>query len=90
MPGVRRRLRFGPYSRGPPSPATDAATAPVIVTTHKKPHRVLISWKQYQELIGRQRAPRRAYGVNELPDDLGAVFDKGLAEGIEETERGGE
>ena len=68
----------------------DAATAPVIVTKHKKPHRVLLSWKQYQELIGRQQAPRRAYGVNELPDDLGAVFDKGLREGIEETERGGE
>lgn len=67
----------------------DAATAPVIVTKHKKPHRVLISWKQYQELVSRQQAPRKAYGVNELPDDLGAIFDKGLREGIEETERDG-
>ncbi len=53
---------------------TDAAAkAPVIITRHRKPRFVMMSYELYRRL--RQTTdPRRAYGLGETPHDIAELF----------------
>jgi len=57
---------------------TDAAAkAPVIITRHRKPRFVMMSYEHYQRI--REAAdPRRAYGVGETPPDIAELFGDAL------------
>ncbi len=53
---------------------TDAAAkAPVIITRHRKPRFVMMSYEHYQR-IKETADPRRAYGADETPPDVAALF----------------
>lgn len=57
---------------------TDAATkAPVMITRHRKPRFVMMSYEHYQRIkeIG---DPRAVYGQGETPADIAAVFSSEL------------
>ncbi len=57
---------------------TDAATkAPVLITRHRKPRFVMMSYERYQR-IRQMVDPRRAFGAGETPDDVAALFSDGL------------
>jgi len=57
---------------------TDAASRePVMLTRHKKPRFVLMSYEHYE----RMRTgcdPRRAYPISEMPDEHAELFDESL------------
>lgn len=58
---------------------TDAAArAPVIITRHRKPRFVMMSYEHYQRLR-EAMDPRRAFGAGETPADLAALFGDELA-----------
>jgi prevent-host-death family protein len=53
---------------------TDAATkSPVLITRHRKPRFVMMSYEHYQRIRG-DTDPRRAYGAGETPDPLAELF----------------
>jgi prevent-host-death family protein len=53
---------------------TDAATkAPVMITRHRKPRFVMMSYELYQR-IKETTDPRRVYGAGETPKDIAALF----------------
>ena len=57
---------------------TDAATkAPIVITRHRKPRFVMMSYEHY-ESIKATSDPRRVYGAGETPEDIAAVFGKEL------------
>jgi prevent-host-death family protein len=53
---------------------TDAATkSPVVITRHRKPRFVMMSYEHYQRLKG-NADPRRAYGPGETPEEIAELF----------------
>jgi len=54
-----------------------ATVAPVTITKHRKDCYVVMSVDQYQALT-KGRETQRAFAVADMPDDLGALLDKGL------------
>ena len=57
---------------------TDAAArSPVVITRHRKPRFVMMSYELYQKLTG-QADPRRAYGAGETPDAVAGIFEHEL------------
>ena len=53
---------------------TDAATkAPVMITRHRKPRFVMMSYELYQR-IKETADPRQVYGAGETPKDIAALF----------------
>lgn len=54
-----------------------AAAEPVAITKHAKPRFVIMTIEKYEKIIA-QGDPRRAYGVDELPDDLAGKLMEGL------------
>jgi prevent-host-death family protein len=53
---------------------TDAATkSPIIITRHRKPRFVMMSYEHYQRIKG-ETDPRRVYAAGETPDELNALF----------------
>jgi len=57
---------------------TDAATkAPVMITRHRKPRFVMMSYELYQR-IKETIDPRRAYGVGETPQNITVLFGEEL------------
>ena len=53
---------------------TDAATkSPVVITRHRKPRFVMMSYEHYQQLRGKSD-PRRVYGAGETPDEIAELF----------------
>jgi prevent-host-death family protein len=53
---------------------TDAATkAPVMITRHRKPRFVMMSYEFYQR-IKESADARQVYGVGETPKDIAALF----------------
>lgn len=53
---------------------TDAATkSPVVITRHRKPRFVMMSYEHYQR-IKETSDPRRAYGAGETPPDIAVLF----------------
>ncbi|HME85766.1 MAG TPA: type II toxin-antitoxin system prevent-host-death family antitoxin [Roseiarcus sp.] len=53
---------------------TDAAAkAPVMITRHRKPRFVMMSYEHYLR-IKETIDPRRAYGAGETPRDIAALF----------------
>ena len=57
---------------------TDAAAkAPVVITRHRKPRFVMMSYEHYQR-IRATADPRRAYGVGETPPDIADLFADAL------------
>ena len=53
---------------------TDAAAkAPVLITRHRKPRFVMMSYERYQR-IRQMVDPRRAFGAGETPDGVAALF----------------
>ncbi len=57
---------------------TDAATkAPVIITRHRKPRFVMMSYELYQR-IRETIDPRQPYGPGETPRDIAALFSDQL------------
>lgn len=46
-----------------------AAAEPVAITRHSKPRFVVMSVEKYNKMLA-QSDPRRAFGLDELPDDL--------------------
>ena len=57
---------------------TDAATkAPVVITRHRKPRFVMMSYEHYQRLA-EAMDPRRAYGPGETPDGVADLLSNAL------------
>ena len=57
---------------------TDAAAkAPVLITRHRKPRFVMMSYERYQQ-IRQALDPRRAFGAGETPDDVANLFSDEL------------
>src|SRR4051794_34996927 len=57
---------------------TDAATkAPIVITRHRKPRFVMMSYEHY-ERIKATADPRRVYGTGETPDEVAALFSAEL------------
>ncbi|MEN0117826.1 MAG: type II toxin-antitoxin system Phd/YefM family antitoxin [Agrobacterium cavarae] len=57
---------------------TDAASRePVVLTRHKKPRFVLMSYEHYERMRS-AGDPRRAYAVSEMPAEQAALFDEAL------------
>ena len=58
----------------------EAATiAPVLITKHRKPRHVVMSMERFLSLSG-AAASQQALAVADMPDELGALLDKGLEE----------
>lgn len=56
----------------------EAATlAPVAITKHRKPRFVIMSMQQY-ETMASGHSTQVAVDVANMPDDLGALLDKGI------------
>ena len=56
-----------------------ATVAPVAITKHRKARFVVMSIERYEELLGGE-ASRVSVDVANMPDDLGALFDKGVGD----------
>lgn len=56
-----------------------ASVAPVAITKHRKPRFVLMSMDRFEALTKGQGA-QMAVNVADMPDELGALLDQGLAE----------
>jgi prevent-host-death family protein len=53
---------------------TDAATkSPVLITRHRKPRFVMMSYEHYQRIKG-GTDPRRVYGAGETPAAVAEIF----------------
>jgi len=62
---------------------TDAATkAPIVITRHRKPRFVMMSYEHYQKF--KTADPRRVYGAGEAPDEITDLF----ADAIERLAKG--
>lgn len=59
-----------------------AAVAPVAITKHRKPRFVVMSVERYETLANSHAASQRAYAVGEMPDDVAALFERGLEDTI--------
>lgn len=56
----------------------EAATiAPVAITKHRKPRFVIMSMERFEALTA-PRDAQTAVDVADMPEDLGALLDKGL------------
>lgn len=81
---------FRTHSAGPPMKTFSAADlsrntgdlldaasrAPVAITRHRKPRFVVMSFEQFEALT--HAGGRKAYGVDELPPEIGAALDAAL------------
>ena len=57
---------------------TDAASkTPVLITRHRKPRFVMMSYEHYQR-IQHANDPRQAYGAGKTPQEIAALFAAGL------------
>ena len=56
---------------------TAATVAPVAITKHRKARFVVMSVERYEELVGGE-ASQVSVDVANMPDELGALFDKGV------------
>lgn len=57
---------------------TDAATKePIVITRHRKPRFVMMSYEHYQR-IRETSDPRRVYGAGETPGDVATLFAEEL------------
>ena len=56
---------------------TAATVAPVAITKHRKARFVVMSVECYEELVGGE-ASQVSVDVANMPDELGALFDKGV------------
>ena len=56
---------------------TAAAVAPVAITKHRKARFVVMSVERYEELLGNETS-QVSIDVANMPDELGALFDKGV------------
>ena len=54
-----------------------ALRRPVVITSKGRPRHVLMAYDEYQRLNARDR---RAYRIEDLPDDLAAQLEAGLGE----------
>ena len=54
-----------------------ALRAPIVITAKGRPRHVLMAFDEYQRLKARDR---RAYRVEDLPDDLAGLLEAGLDE----------
>ena len=54
-----------------------ALRAPIVITAKGRPRHVLMAFDEYQRLKARDR---RAYRIEDLPDDLAAMLEAGLDE----------
>ncbi len=54
-----------------------ALREPVVITGKGRPRHVLMAFDEYQRLKARDR---RAYRIEDLPDDLAALLEAGLDE----------
>jgi prevent-host-death family protein len=55
--------------------ADQALRDPVVITSKGRPRHVLMAYDEYQRLKARDR---RAYRIEDMPDDLAAQLDAGL------------
>lgn len=54
---------------------TDAASrGPIVLTKHRKPRFVLMSYEHYVRMMRTGRDPRRAYHVSEMPQQHEDLF----------------
>lgn len=54
-----------------------AATAPVVITKHRKPRFVVMSMERFETLT-KGRTSQVALDVTDMPDDIGALLDEGI------------
>lgn len=62
-----------------------AETGPVTITKHDKPRYVLMSAKLYERRI-KNPDPRRAYSIDDMPDDVAAMLIEGIDKQISELD----
>ncbi len=55
--------------------ADRALREPIVITAKGRPRHVLMAFDEYQRLKARDR---RAYRIEDLPDDLAALLEAGL------------
>lgn len=65
-----------------------ATRAPVAITERNKPRFVLMAIEDFDRLRARATDPRRAFKVDDAPDDLADLFAQGLDRLIEDGDRG--
>lgn len=65
-----------------------ATRAPVAITERNRPRFVLMAIEDYDRLQARAADPRRAFRVDQAPDDLAQLLTEGLDRLIEDGERG--
>ena len=57
---------------------TDAASkSPIVITRHRKPRFVMMSYEHYQQLQG-VNDPRKVYASGETPEDIVDIFSAEL------------
>jgi len=56
-----------------------ATVAPIAITKHRKPRFVVMSVERYETLT-QQHPTQIAVSVADMPEDLGAALDKGIAD----------
>ena len=59
-----------------------ASRAPVAITRHRKPRFVVMSFDRFEALT--RGEPRRAYTLDELPDEIGKNLDTALDRALDE------
>lgn len=66
-----------------PADLFEAATLePVAITKHRKPRYVMMSIERYESLT-QGNSTQMAVSVADMPEDLGALLDKGIAEHLD-------
>lgn len=72
-----KQFRAADLSRSTGDLFEAATLSPVAITKHRKPRFVIMSMERY-EALAHGRETRAAVDVADMPDDLGALLDRGI------------
>ena len=72
-----KQFRAADLSRNTGDLFEAATVAPVAITKHRKPRFVIMSMDRY-EAITTGLGTQRSIDVADMPDDLGALLDRGI------------
>ena len=74
-----RKFKAADLTRNTADLWTAATIAPVAITKHRKERFVVMSVERYQALVSGESS-QVSVDVANMPDELGALFDKGVEE----------
>lgn len=72
-----KEFRAGDLSRNTGDLFEAAAVAPVAITKHRKPRFVVMTMERYERLTSGEGA-QMALAVADMPEELGALLDRGI------------